>query len=102
GQLLLGVQRVQAVGVDAADHAGHRGGAQGGLDPAAAAAHVVAVHGLGEQHVGGRVEALGQLGGLVVEVALHRPATTEVGVLAVLRLVGEAGVELGLGAIGQV
>ncbi|CKT82320.1 Uncharacterised protein [Mycobacterium tuberculosis] len=56
GQLLLQAQRVEPVGGDAAHHHRHRAGAQSRGDPAAAAADVVAVERLGENHVAAGVE----------------------------------------------
>ena len=107
GEELLLVQGVQQVGVDSGHE--HRDGdrGEGLLDPAALTSDVVAIDGVGEGDVCAGVEALEQLTGLVVEVALHGEASLRVAVgaerfLAFLRSRSEAGVELTLTPIRQV
>ena len=63
--------RVEDVCVHADDHGGHRDGMQRFVQPAAAAADVVAVKRFGEGDVAGGVKTLGELFALVLEVALH-------------------------------
>ena len=80
GEELLLVQGVQQVGVDSGHE--HRDGdrGEGLLDPAALTSDVVAIDGVGEGDVCAGVEALEQLTGLVVEVALHGEASLRVAV----------------------
>ena len=105
GQVLLLVERVQDVGVDAGDQRGHRRGGQGVVHAAAAAADVVPVEGVGEDDVGAGVETRGELVGLMVEVALHLEtvggAHRAQRILAGLGGGAEAVVELQLPAVGQ-
>ena len=101
GDVDLLLQRVEPVGVDA-HHGGpgaHRRQRPRGAAPTAT--HVVAVHGPGEDDVGGGVEPAGELAGLVVEVGLHRVTTARTGVLTRLRLATEPAVHLLTGAVGD-
>src|SRR6478736_4229841 len=104
-QLVGQAWRVEAVGVDRDDRAVGADASQGRLHAASVAPDVVGVHGLGQHHVGVRVEATSQLARVVVEVGLDGEATAVTGaqrVLAELRGATEAFVELALRAVGDV
>jgi hypothetical protein len=77
--------------------------ASAGSETAAAATDVVAVHRLGQDHVGVRVEPPDELVAVVVEVRPDRPATvTAERVLTLLRRPAEPGLELLAAPVGPV
>ena len=63
---------------------------------------VVGRHRVGEGDVRAGVEAVGQLVGVVVEVALHGVASVAKGLLTLLRFTPEPHVELELGPVREV
>ena len=102
GKLVLQPQRVEPVAVDAADDDRNLDRPQRGGHPASSASHVVGRHRVGEGDVRAGVESVGELAGVMVEIALHGVATVRQRVLTLLWFSTEPDVELGLGAVGEV
>ncbi|CAB4944660.1 unannotated protein [freshwater metagenome] len=99
---MLQTHRVEPVGVNTADHHGHRDRSERSRDSPAAPTHVVGVHRLGERHVGAGVEPAHQLLGMVVEVRLDGVPASAQRVLGSLRRAAKAQLELGLAAVTEV